>query len=183
MATNNGVKLDEINSYVDAVKADKNNAQVQFIARSKWTGGTASKVTCSEFNVNGQPGSTPGRSFTFDIDEPGALGGADSAPNPVEYLAGALCGCLTAGISTNSALFGNDLENIEVEVKVDFDMQGILALDRSVPLNAMKIHYKVKLKGGDKEKSLRSKETLDRKSAIRNTLQLPIEITTEVEVE
>ena len=180
---NNGVKLDDINNYVEAVKADKDNAKVQFIARSRWTGGTAATVTCSEFNVNGEPGSRGGREFSFNVDEPAALGGEDSAPNPVEYLAGALCGCLTAGIATNSALFGNDLEKIEVEVKVDFDLMGVLGMDRSVPLNAMKLHYKVKLKGADKESTLRSKETLDRKSAIRNTLQLPLHITTEVEVE
>ncbi len=62
-------------------------------------------------------------------------------------------------------------------------MQGILGMDRSVPLNPVKLHYKVKLKGANKESTLRSKETLDRKSAIRNTLQLPLEITTDVEVE
>lgn len=183
MATNNGVNLQDIGSYLEAIKTDKSNANVQFIAKSQWQGGTSTKVTCSEFLVNGQTGSTPGRSFSFDIDEPGALGGNDSAPNPVEYLAGALCGCLTAGIATNSALFNNELEKINVEVKIDFDMQGILGLSKDVPCSPIKLHYKVTLKGPDKKSSLRSKETLDRKSAIVNTLQLPLEITTEVEVE
>ena len=180
---NNGIDLENVNGYVEAVKADTGNAHVQFVARSEWVGGAATKVTCKEFYVNGAPGSRPERNFSFNIDEPAALGGQDSAPNPVEYLAGALCGCLTAGIATNSALFGNDLEKIEVEVAVDFDMRGILGLDRTVPNNAMKAHYKVKLKGASKEGTLKSKETLDRKSAIKNTLQLPLEITTEVEVE
>lgn len=180
--TNNGVNLGDINNYVEAVKADKSNALVTFIASSEWTGGTSSKVTCSEFLVNGQPGSSPERSFSFNTDEPGALGGTDNAPNPVEYLAGALCGCLTAGIATNSALFGNDLEKIDIVVKVDFDMRGILGMDRSIQNNALKLHYKVKLKGANDDSTLRSKETLDRKSAILNTLKLPLEITTEVEI-
>ncbi|RYY21788.1 MAG: OsmC family peroxiredoxin [Sphingobacteriaceae bacterium] len=183
MATNNGVNLQDINDYVEAVKDDKNKAQVQFVAQSKWAGGTASKITCTEFLVDGQPGSDAKRHFSFDMDEPAALGGNDSAPNPVEYLAAALCGCLTAGIATNSALFGNELEKIDIEVKVDFDMQGVLGIDRSVPSSAAKLHYKVKLKGADKAGTLRSKETIDRKSAIKNTLQLPLEITTEVEIE
>ena len=34
------------------------------------------------------------RSFSFVIDEPGALGGTNEAPNPVEYLLGSLAGCL-----------------------------------------------------------------------------------------
>ena len=179
----NGVDMDSVGSYVEAVKGDAQNANVQFTARSQWQGGTKTEVTCSEFHVNGQPGSREGRSFSFHVDEPAALGGADSAPNPVEYLAGALCGCLTAGIATNSAMFGNDLEKIEVEVTVDFDLRSVLGLDRNVPLNAGHIHYKVKLKGANAEATRRSKETLDRKSAIRNTLELPITITTDIEVE
>ena len=46
------------------------------------TGDSATKTTVSA------------RDFTFVVDEPPALGGDDAGPNPVEYLLGALAGCL-----------------------------------------------------------------------------------------
>jgi len=34
------------------------------------------------------------RDFQFVVDEPQSLGGGDLGPNPVEYVLGALLGCL-----------------------------------------------------------------------------------------
>jgi uncharacterized OsmC-like protein len=103
----------------------------------------------------------------------------------VEYLASALCGCLTAGIATNAALFDTELEKIEVEVDVNFDIHGVLGMDRSKPNGPLDLHYKVKIKGKDgvdPSKLQKSKETLDKKSPIKNTIQLPLNVTTEFEV-
>jgi uncharacterized OsmC-like protein len=114
------------------------------------------------------------------------LGGTDEAPNPVEYLAAGLCGCLTAGIASNAALFGTDLEKIEVSVEVDYDIIGLLGLDRSVGTGATELRYTVRLKGApgaSRESVQRAKETIDRKSPVRSTLQNPLEITTDVIVE
>jgi uncharacterized OsmC-like protein len=183
MSNINGIDMPSLGGFVEAVKSDNEAAKVKFIARSKWVGGTKTEVMCNEFYSNGNVASREDRSFKLTIDEPPALGGSDSAPNPVEYLAAALCGCLTAAISTNSALFGNHLENIEVETSVDFNLLGILGMDRTVTNGATAIHYKVKIKGANKEASLKSKETIDKKSGIKNTLQLPLSITTEVEYE
>jgi uncharacterized OsmC-like protein len=179
----NNVNLQEVGNYVEAVKADNGNAKVTFVARSKWVGGTKCEIDINKFYVNGQVASREDRAFKLECTEPGALGGNDDAPNPVEYLASALCGCLTAAISTNSAMFNNAIENLEIETSVDFDMMGILGLDKSVNCGAMNVHYKVIIKGDNKEACLRSKETIDKKSAIRNTLSLPINVTTEVVIE
>jgi uncharacterized OsmC-like protein len=177
----NDVNLENVGNYVGAVKEDNNLAKVKFIAKSKWTGGTNCKVNLSEYLVNGAVGSPEGRNFSLECSEPGALGGLDNAPNPVEYLATALCGCLNAAIATNSALFNNQLETLEIETAVDFDLMGILGLDRDVTLGATHVHYKVKIKGANKEATLKSKETIDKKSGIKNTMILPITVTTEVE--
>lgn len=179
----NDVNLENVGNYVDAVKGDNDLANVKFVARSKWVGGTNCEIDINEFYVNGQVASPEGRHFKLTCSEPAALGGADDAPNPVELLASALCGCLNAAIVTNSALFNNKIENLEVETFVDFNMMGIFGLDKSVSNGASGIHYKVKIKGANKEATLKSKETIDKKSAIKNTLLLPISITTEVELE
>ncbi len=179
----NDVNLENVGNYVEAIKGDNGLAKVKFVARSKWTGGTNCEINMNEFYVNGQVGSPEGRSFSLNCSEPGALGGADNAPNPVELLASALCGCLNAAIVTNSALFGNQIEKLEIETTVDFDLMGIFGLDRNVTNGATGVHYKVKIKGANKVASLKSKETIDRKSGIKNTLLLPITVTTEVEIE
>lgn len=173
----NGIDLDAMGAFVDAVKADKAAGAVKFVARSSWQGGTRCDAHITEFYSNGQAASRPGRSFTVSMDEPPPLGGSDLHPGPAEMLAAALCGCLTAGIAANAALFGTEIESLEVETEVNWNMLGILGLDRSVPCAAEAIHYTVKLKGkGTPEQLLRSKETLDRKSAILNSYMHPIPV-------
>lgn len=182
----NGVHLDNISNLLDAIKTDAKVANAKFSAKSKWLGGTKAEVTVSELHSNGQNIRDKSTDFKLIVDEPKVLGGTDEHPNPVEYIASALCGCLTAGIATNAALFGTNLEDIKVEVDVNFDLHGVLGLDRSKPNGPLDIHYKVTLKGKDgatKEQLIKSKETLDRKSPIVNTIQLPIRVTTEFEIE
>jgi uncharacterized OsmC-like protein len=180
----NGVDLEKVEALVAAVKDNPAVGKVRFVARSEWKGGTKAEVTIAELHAGEQNIAAPTRRFKMVVDEPPELGGADVAPNPVEYLAAGLCGCLTAGIATNAALFETDLSKIEVTVEADYDIRGLLGLDRSVPTGASGIHYKVRIKGNaPADKLRRSKETIDRKSPVLNTLSSPIKITTEVEIE
>jgi len=182
----NGVNLSNISSLIEAIVASPALADVTFNACSQWQGGTRSEVTVGAVHANQTNISPPDRQFTLHVDEPPYLGGQDSAPNPVEMVAAGLCGCLTAGIATNAALFGTELEKIQVEVAVHFDVHGVLGLNKQVPNGAIGLHYKVTLKAKDAtmaEKLVRSKETIDRKSPVLQTLELPLRITTEVVVE
>ena len=182
----NGVNLDNINGLVGAIKADAALGDVKFFARSEWQGGTKSEVTVDKVHANGSNLSGPERSFTIMVDEPAYLGGGDSAANPMELLAAGLCGCLTAGIATNAALFGTELERLAVEVTLDIDVHGVLGLNKTAQNGAIGLHYKVIMKGkdgADVAAMTRTKETIDRKSPVRNTLELPLKVTTEVVVE
>lgn len=182
----NGVNLDNIEALVGAIQNDPEVAKVQFKASSEWKGGTQASVTVSELFSNGNNIRGEASKFNLMVDEPAVLGGKDEHPNPVEYLASALCGCLTAGIATNAALFGTELEKINVEVLVNFDIHGVLGLDRSKPNGPLDLHYKVTLKGkngASVDSLIKSKETLDKKSPIKNTIELPLKVTTEVVIE
>ena len=182
----NGVNLEPIGQFVDVVKADPNAAHITFKASSTWCGGTQSKVTVAEFLSNGSVASPSGRHFSLTVDEPSVLGGGDSAPNPVEYLAAGLCGCITAGIATNAEMFGVPLEKLEVTVDVNYDVIGLLAVDRSVPTRSTGITYTVKLKGKPgvtREQLEKCKQVIDGKSPVRNTLGNAIPIATHVIVE
>jgi len=182
----NGVNLASIGSLIDAITASPALADVVFKARSQWQGGTRTEVTVDEVHANNVNISSPDRQFKLHVDEPPYLGGNDSAPNPVEMMAAGLCGCLTAGIASNAALFGTELEKIQVEVDVHFDVHGVLGLNKAAPNGAIGLHYKVTLKAKDPslaDKLIRSKETIDRKSPVKQTLELPLRITTEVIIE
>lgn len=180
----NGIDAGAMKEYAEAVRADPALGEVRFVARSSWKGGARCDATVSEIYAAGQVVSRPDRSFTVSMDEPSVLGGTDQHPNPGELLAAALCGCMTAGIAANAALFGTEIESLEVETEIDWNMLGLLGLNREVPCQASAIHYTVKLKGkGDQASLLRSKQTLDRKSAILNTFLSPIPVTSTTVVE
>ncbi|OIO60526.1 MAG: hypothetical protein COX57_07325 [Alphaproteobacteria bacterium CG_4_10_14_0_2_um_filter_63_37] len=180
----NGVNMGNIGQLVEAVKADKGLGKVRFFAESQWKNGTKTEVSISKITAGGQNIARPDRQFTLTVDEPPQLGGTDEAPNPVEYLAAGLCGCLTAGIATNAALFNTKLQGIEVSVELDCDINGVLGLDDAVPNGCNRLHYTVKLTGSDgEEKMIASKEVLDRKSPVLNTLVNTLNATTKAMAE
>ena len=176
----NGVNLDALGGFVDAVKKGAVSPEIRFTARSNWAGGTRTEVTIDQFAAGGVNAAPPERSFKLVVDEPAALGGQDTAPNPVEYLAAGLCGCITAGIVTNAAMFGANVKGLEVTVEADINVLGLFGIDRNVPSHCNRITYSVKLKGEDQAALLKSKQVIDGKSPVRNTLANSIEIVTRV---
>lgn len=174
-----GVDLESVGAYVNMVKENEGFANVTFRAKSAWKKGTRADVSISQFFANGEPASRPDRNFTVQTDEPPQLGGADTFANPEELLAASLCGCLTAGIATNAALFETDLQDLNVQVELNWDMKGVLGLDRSVPNGPLNIHYIVEMKGDSEEKLKKAKEVIDKKSPVLNSLLNQMKITSE----
>lgn len=180
----NGVNLENIENLIGAIRDNRDLAKIRFVGNSRWLGGTRSETHISELFAGGQNIAASDRKFTLTVDEPPELGGTDTAPNPVEYLAASLCGCLTAGIATNAALFETDLEQIDIHIEADVDIIGLLGLDRSVSTGCTEIRYTVRIKGpASHEKLVCSKETIDRKSPIRNSLKHTMKIITDVIIE
>jgi uncharacterized OsmC-like protein len=174
---NNGVQLENIEQLVTLIQSNPDFAKVKFSAKSRWLGGTRTEVTISKLEAGGETISRPDRHFTLQVDEPAELGGTDLAPGPIEYLAAGLCGCLTAGIATNAALFKTSLDKIDIEVEMDYDLHNILAVDRGGPKNVTELRYTVRLGGpAAKEAQTRAKLTIDGKSPVRSTLELPLDI-------
>lgn len=184
MTAQNGVNLANVQGLIEAIKGTPALANVTFKANSKWLGGTKAETTVTDLMAGGQNIARPGRSFKIVSDEPPQLGGTDTAPSPVELLAAGLCGCLTAGIATNAALFGADLSKIEVSVEVDFDINGVLGLKKDSPNGATNLRYKVKLAGtGGTDKLTKAKQIIDRKSPVKNTIEMPLKITSDLIIE
>ncbi|MEF8757127.1 MAG: OsmC family protein [Halobacteriales archaeon] len=61
------------------------------------------------------------RDFEFSIDEPEHLGGSNEGPNPVEYLLGALAGCLNVIGHSVGEEMDVEIDGIEVEIEGDLD--------------------------------------------------------------
>lgn len=64
------------------------------------------------------------RSFTVVTDEPQAVGGTDTAPTPMELIAGAVNGCLGVVVETVAAELGLRLRALEVDSHARIDVRG-----------------------------------------------------------
>ena len=81
------------------------------------TGDSATKTTVSV------------RDFTFVVDEPPALGGDDAGPNPVEYLLGALAGCLNVVGYLVADEMEMTLGDLDIHIEGDLDPAAFQGAD------------------------------------------------------
>ena len=149
--------------------------------RSTWKRGAKALVEIGSQRVAGKEAFAPTRRFFLTVDAPGGLGGVDAAPTAAETLVAALAGCLTSGIAANAALFDVPLDAIGIELEADIDFRGLLGHDKSVRNGFDAIRYTVTVRSSAPEdKVRRCKETIDRKSPVRDTLANPVTITSEL---
>lgn len=59
------------------------------------------------------------RGFEFVIDQPEKFGGADAGPTPVEYLLGALAGCLNVTAHLVAREMGLEVNGLEISIEGD----------------------------------------------------------------
>ncbi len=174
----NDVNVPKIMEVDKLIREDPPLGRCTFSAKSTWQRGTKSQVSISQFTAGGNIMTAPTRRFVVMVDEPDILGGVDQAPNPVEVLLSALAGCVTAGIATNAQLFGVPIDAIEIDVEADVDARGMLGHDTSVRNGVTDIRYTVTIQSPAPEDKVRKcKETIDRKSPVRDTLANPVNIT------
>lgn len=176
--TLNDVKIGNVKQVDQLVRENPAMGKCQFKTRSSWLRGTHTQVTVGEWSAGGQPMAPRTRRFVVMVDEPDILGGGDNAPNPLEVLMSALSGCVTLGIATNAELFGVPIDAIDIEMEADIDARGFLGHDKSVRNGITDIRYTVTIQSPAPEATVRKcKETIDRKSPIRDTLANPVNIT------
>lgn len=83
-----------------------------FSTTSRWSEGLRTDVTA--------------RHFAISVDEPPELGGADTAPNPMELLLAGLDGCLAVVIQTVAAEYGARVHSVELKSSATLDTRGFL---------------------------------------------------------
>ncbi|MGV8877282.1 MAG: OsmC family protein [Rhodoglobus sp.] len=64
------------------------------------------------------------REFDFIIDQPEAKGGQNQAPTPMEFIAGAVNGCITVTIEAVAAELAIRIEQIDTLTRAHIDVRG-----------------------------------------------------------
>lgn len=111
----NDVDLDAVGALADAVRDDASAGATTWRADVTWRGAFRSTARIRGF-------------ADLPSDEPSALGGTDSAPNPVEQLLAALGHCLAVGYAANATARGIEIGDLRVQVSGDLDLHAFLGL-------------------------------------------------------
>lgn len=111
----NDVDVEAVGGLIQAIQEDATRARTTWAAQVTWKGAFASESRVRDF--------VPAPS-----DEPTALGGEDTAPNPVEQLLGALGNCLAVGYAANATIAGIELRDLRIDLTGDVDLHSFLGL-------------------------------------------------------
>jgi uncharacterized OsmC-like protein len=118
-----------------AVDADASTAGVSFSASHSLVPGTNTRVAVAV------------RDHELAVDEPAALGGEDSAANPVEFALASLGSCQVITYQFWSAQLGIQIDNVTVHVEGDLDLHGFFGFDKNTRPGFGDVRVRVELTG------------------------------------
>lgn len=123
----------------------------QLIADTQETFRTSPEKACATFKsssnlTQGFRSEVSIRDHRLTVDEPAALGGTDSGPNPVELVLAALGTCQEITYRAYATAMGIPLESVSVELEGDIDLRGFFAVDESVRSGYKNIRANVRIK-------------------------------------
>jgi len=107
-----------INETQAAFRADPARAKAVFTSASGLIQGFQTKARLRDHEIT--------------IDEPEALGGTDTGPNPVELVLAALGTCQEITYRAYATALDIPLEDVRVELEGDIDLRGFFAVEESV---------------------------------------------------
>ncbi|MGV0633263.1 OsmC family protein [Mycolicibacillus trivialis] len=116
-----------------AVTADPANAQTVFKAEAIAHDAVASTVTLGKYRI--------------EVDEPPALGGQNTAPNPVEYYLASLLSCQVVTWRFWAEKLGIAVEDISARAEGDLDVRGFFGFDDAVRAGFNEVRVVVTVSG------------------------------------
>ncbi len=111
----NDVDINAVAGLAGKIQQEPEVAATKWNALVKWKGGFRSEATIRDF-------------APIASDEPGALGGTDSGPNPVEQILAAYGNCLAVGYAANATVAGIEINDLSIELEGDLDLHTFLGL-------------------------------------------------------
>jgi uncharacterized OsmC-like protein len=115
-STVNDVNIEAVAGLAGKIQESPEVASTTWKAEVTWDGGFRSSASIRDFTGLGS-------------DEPAALGGTDTAPNPVEQLLAALGNCLAVGYAANATAAGIEIKDLRIELEGDLDLHTFLGLN------------------------------------------------------
>jgi uncharacterized OsmC-like protein len=93
-------------------------------------------------------------SHAFSIDEPVRMGGTDAGPNPVEYLLGALAGCLNVTGHLVAKEMGFTIESMDIRLEGNLDPLVFMGKKTGVRAGFKEIRVWIDMKSDASEEKL-----------------------------
>jgi uncharacterized OsmC-like protein len=176
----NGLDMDALVGTVEAVKQDPTLGTFEFRATNQWINGGENRSRIKEFYGAGSEDESRTDAFEFTNGEPPVLLGANEGANPVEFLLHALAGCVTTTTVLHAAARGIQIERLSTELVGTIDVQGLLALDDSVPVGYEQIRIKMDIKADCSDDELDELLAFAKNhSPVCNTICRPVPVTVE----
>jgi uncharacterized OsmC-like protein len=122
----NGVDTGTMFATLDLIKARPELAKFRFRARNRWIDGAHNRTTIKDFYAAGGEDVSRRETFELDAGEPAILLGADTGPNPAEYLLHALAACVTTSLVYSAAARGVRLTSVESMLEGDLNVQAAM---------------------------------------------------------
>ncbi len=111
----NQVNIEAVAGLIGKIQQEPDVAKTSWNARIEWKGGFRSEATVRNFDA-------------LLSDEPEALGGTDTGPNPVEQILAAFGNCLAVGYAANATVAGIELRNLAIDLEGELDLHTFLGL-------------------------------------------------------
>jgi uncharacterized OsmC-like protein len=159
----NGVDTQQMYATLDLINGRPELARFQFRARNHWIAGAHNRSTIQGFYGAGQEDVSRAEPFVLDAGEPAVLLGANTGPNPVEYLLHALAACLTTSIVYVAAARKVKLTSVESTLTGELDARGAFGLSDEVRNGFERISASFRVSGDASEEKLR--EVVERAKA------------------
>ena len=140
----NGINISGLSEFTHEVKDDSGEALLCTGVKLDWQNGTRMNVATRSMYLGPH---RVIRDFGFAIDEPRQLLGLNSAPNPQEYLLGALAGCMAVVYTIGASLLEVHLESLQIQIDGKLDLRGMMGLADDVPVQLQDVSYVIRVQG------------------------------------
>ena len=144
----NGINISGLSEFTHEVKNDNDEALLRTGVRLDWQNGTRMNVATSSMQLGPH---RIIRDFEFAIDEPRQLLGLNNAPNPQEYLLGALAGCMAVVYTIGASLLRVHLESLQIQIDGKLDLRGMMGLADDAPVQLQDVSYVIRVQGDGTE--------------------------------
>ena len=163
----NGLDVQGLKEFGAALAADPERRKTVWRSRVRWSGGFQNTAES--------------RQHAVQVDEPAALGGADTAPNPAELLLDAIGTCLSIGYVMNAATRGIELRALELDVEGDIDLGVFAGVTEDGDPGYSRIRVRANIDSDATPEALQAlHDHVVRTSPICSTVARPVTVTTEL---